>query len=179
LKTEYLIDGYNLLCARGEGRRRPGPGNLARARSQLLHWIAERVDDPTAVTVVFDAAGESLILKMPQRRDEYGIRVLYAVGYETADALVIELCRKHSFAKQLVVVSDDHEVQRAARRRKAKPLSCDEFEKRLSSRRQQSWINEDADDALRRSAQRSSDDWLDAFTHRDTRRPDSEQGSGE
>lgn len=125
MRIEYLIDGYNLLRARSEGQRRSGPGNLEKERQSLLAWINGGIDSDVDTTVVFDSSAR-------RRLDETAvdhIRVLFAGGYENADELIREICRKHSHPKQLVVVSDDREVAAAAKRRGAKSIGCDAFEK--------------------------------------------------
>ena len=54
-----------------------------------------------------------------------GIRVLFAVGYESADEMIEELVAAHSHPKDLLVVSSDHRIQNAATRRKAKAIDSD------------------------------------------------------
>ena len=46
-----------------------------------------------------------------------GLTVRFAVRYEEADRLIEELIRADSAPRRLVVVSSDHRLQRAARRR--------------------------------------------------------------
>lgn len=132
MRREYLIDGYNLLCSRP--RRRPrGPGNLHKERLALLQYIGNRLEDNALATVVFDAS--SPLAKSAPRAEpvQFGIHVLFAETYDSADELIQTLCKLHTHPKQLVVVSDDNQVRKAARRRKAKPMSCDAFMAHLAA----------------------------------------------
>ncbi len=120
-----LIDGYNLLHATGIVARGFGPGTLERARLALLGFLAASIepDERPRTTIVFDA-GERLA-GLPREMEHGGLRVLFAAGYADADTLIEELIRRHSSPRQLTVVSSDHQVQRAARRRKASAVDSD------------------------------------------------------
>ena len=130
-----LIDGYNLLHVTGIIGRGVGPGTLERTRCALLNFIATSLgpDELARVTVVFDAHDPPPGL--PSVVVHKGIMVRYAVGHENADALIEELIRKDSAPRSLVVVSSDHRVQRAARRRRANPIDSDVWYEQLFQRR--------------------------------------------
>lgn len=120
-----LIDGYNLLNAVGIVGRKAGPGGLERSRLALLNFLAESLD-PNQVartTVVFDAAHAPPGL--PRVVEHRGLTVRFAAGYEDADTLIEQMIRAESAPRQLTVVSSDHRLQKAARRRKAKPVDSD------------------------------------------------------
>ncbi|MEN1681725.1 MAG: NYN domain-containing protein [Planctomycetota bacterium] len=112
-----LIDGYNLLHAThvfGEGEL---AGTLQGAREALLTVLADHLPDGLrrATLVVFDAADAPP--GVPDSANWRGLAIRYARGYADADSLleeVIEACRG---PRQLLVVSSDHRIQRAARRR--------------------------------------------------------------
>jgi hypothetical protein len=120
-----LIDGYNLLSAAGIIGRGVGPGSLQRARLALLNFLAESLEpaDIPRTTVVFDAADPPPGL--PRTVDHRGLTVRFASQYEDADALIEELIRLDSAPRRLTVVSSDHRLQRAARRRKARFVDSD------------------------------------------------------
>lgn len=130
-----LIDGYNLLHATGIVARGFGPGTLERARLALLGFLAASIDpdERTRTTIVFDA-GERLP-GLPCEMEHGGLKVLFAAGYADADTLLEELIRRHSSPRQLTVVSSDHQVQRAARRRKAGTVDSDTWYERLVAAR--------------------------------------------
>src|SRR5690606_23970274 len=51
----------------------------------------------------------------------------FADQFDTADEMIQQICREHTHPKQLVVVSNDRQVQKSARRRKAKVMRCEAF----------------------------------------------------
>lgn len=62
---------------------------------------------------------------MPSESQQHGITVRYATEHESADELLEELISKASAPRKLTVVSSDHRVQRAAKRRKARAVDSD------------------------------------------------------
>ncbi len=117
-----LIDGYNLLYAAAIPGRGFGIGSLERSRLGLLRFLVESLepDELAATTVVFDAQGAPPGL--PRSLAYHGLSVRFAPRSATADDLLEELIRADSAPRQLTVVSSDHRVQRAARRRKARAV---------------------------------------------------------
>lgn len=142
-----LIDGYNLLHAVGllkEGQLKKGqlnkgqlkkghlkkglgPGNLERARLALLNFVVESLEpeELSRAAVVFDSRAAPPGL--PRVTEHRGLKVYFASDHEDADALIEELIRTDSAPKQLIVVSGDHRLHRAARRRKATPVDGEEW----------------------------------------------------
>ena len=120
-----IIDGYNLISAVGIMGRGIGPGSLERARMALLNILAESLEpgDIGRTTVVFDAKNSPCGL--PQTVAHRGLTVLFAARYPDADSLIEELIDEESAPKSLTVVSSDHRIQRAARRRRATPVDSD------------------------------------------------------
>ena len=63
----------------------------------------------------------------------------FASGYENADELIEELIRAESAPRRLIVVSSDHRLHRAAKRRKAQAIDSDQwFQQTLDARRERS-----------------------------------------
>lgn len=124
--ARFLIDGYNLLHGLGLLPKRAPPGELQRARLRLLHFLSETLDKKAAeVTVVFDAAGSP---RRGQGEQWFGrVRVLFAQRQPQADDLIENLLAQDSDPSNLAVVSDDHRLQQAARRRPAQAMGCGEF----------------------------------------------------
>jgi uncharacterized protein len=120
-----IIDGYNLLNATGIVGRGSGPGGFQRSRLALLNFLAASIDprEVPHTTVVFDAQDPPPGL--PRVVGHRGIVVRFAAKQETADELIEVLIREHSTPRKLVVVSSDHAVQRAARRRRATAVDSD------------------------------------------------------
>ena len=138
-----LIDGYNLMHAVGivgndaGGDRGVGPGSLQRSRLALLNFLAESLepDEVPRTTIVFDAKDPPYGL--PRTTKHRGLTVHFASQYEDADTLIEELIRTASAPRSLTVVSSDHRLHRAARRRKAVPVDSDVWYAGVVSRRRQ------------------------------------------
>ena len=111
----FLIDGYNLLFSLGLASKRSEQKAFELARAKLLDWLhAAHGPEVTAVTVVFDG------LNAPPGRapiwNERGLRVHFAVGM-LADDRIEEIVQKTFDPQKLIVISSDHRIQTAAKRR--------------------------------------------------------------
>jgi predicted RNA-binding protein with PIN domain len=122
-----IIDGYNLLHGAGIVVETGGPYSLEKSRQALLKFLIATLDphDLARTTVVFDAKGAPPGL--PKSYSQAGITVLFADRDQDADTLIARLIGEHSAPKSLLVVSSDHAVQRAARRRKARICDSDRW----------------------------------------------------
>lgn len=130
----YLIDGYNLLHAMGVLHGRAGPTGLEKARLRLLGLLGGAfADEPGQVTVVFDGAGARPGAKAEQ--DFRGVRVRFALRPQQADDLIEFLIQHDSAPRHLTVVSDDHRIQQAARRRHCAVRPCADFLEEIGRRR--------------------------------------------
>ncbi len=137
-----LIDGYNLLHATdifGEGA---GAGSFQRSREALLAFLTTSLNESERLraTIVFDASDAPPGL--PNHYKVEGLTVIFARDYPDADALLEEIIEDHAAPRGLLVVSSDHRVQRAARRRGAKRIDSDRWyseiwQRRVDLRRQQ------------------------------------------
>jgi predicted RNA-binding protein with PIN domain len=126
----YLIDGYNLLHALGLAPT-PGGTTLAKARLRLLEWLAAALG-PAAVdgvSIVFDSRDDRGGAEQSFR----GLRVRFSRG-ETADDLIERLVHAEQTPPALAVVSSDHRLRDAARRRGCAALSCGEYLDQVSAR---------------------------------------------
>src|SRR5262245_56721905 len=130
----YLIDGYNLLHAMGVLSGRVGPGGLEKARERLLGLLAGGFgDEAGSVTVVFDAAKAPP--HAPAEQKFRGVHVRFAVRQEEADDLIELLLREDSAPRRVTLVSDDHRLQQAARRRACRVQGCEDFREWLDRHR--------------------------------------------
>jgi predicted RNA-binding protein with PIN domain len=122
-----IIDGYNLLYASGILGGGTGPRGLERSRQALLAFLAASIDpaEIPRTVVVFDAAMAPPGL--PRTLEYAGISVRFAERTSTADELIAELIQADHAPRRLTVVSSDHQVQRAARRRKATAVDSDKW----------------------------------------------------
>jgi uncharacterized protein len=132
-----LIDGYNLLHVSGVFGRGTALTELHRSREALLAFLAASLQptERTHATIVFDAAGAPPGL--PQRFRYEGIDVQFARDPGNADELIERLIAAHDAPRKLVVVSGDHRVQRAARRRRATAVDSDRWWADLCAQRRE------------------------------------------
>ena len=124
--TFTLVDGYNLLHASGVFGRLRGPRGLESSRTALLDHVADLVGETAPrVHFVFDAARAPDGL--PGRIVHRGIRVWFAREYPDADSLIEEILEEERSPASITVVSNDRRLQIAARRRRAKAVSADDW----------------------------------------------------
>ena len=133
-----IIDGYNLLYVTGiVGDSAGAGGTFQRSREALLNFLAASI--PAAelgqTTIVFDAAEAPPGL--PRTLTHRGMTVRYASDYTDADALIEQLIQEHHVPRSLLVVSSDHRIQRAARRRRATSIDSERWYSELWQRRLQ------------------------------------------
>jgi predicted RNA-binding protein with PIN domain len=117
-----IIDGYNLLHVTGITGRH---GDLHGSREALLRFLAGAIEEKqrTQTTIVFDAAEAPPGL--PRTIAYEGMTVHFASNYEDADEQIEELIATSNVPRSLLVVSSDHRIQRAARRRRAQFVDSD------------------------------------------------------
>lgn len=117
-----LIDGNNLLHA-------PMPPSLAGLDEAGLctalgrtPWVRE------GVVIVFDGAANPLRLT---ESPVEGIQILHAGHSRTADDVIIARINDDTSPRRLIVVSSDHAIRKAARRRRCTAWTSDHFVHRL------------------------------------------------
>lgn len=138
MNPRLVIDGYNLLYAAGILSSGADQGTLAGARRALLGWLAHVLtpERQSRTVVVFDAQHPPP--GFADRVHHERIMVHFARGYENADALIEHYVAKNDAPRHLTVVSSDHQVQRAARRRKATAIDSDAWYREQQAERSQS-----------------------------------------
>jgi predicted RNA-binding protein with PIN domain len=158
----YLIDGYNLLHAMGLlHANRVGPHTLEKARLALLGRLAGHLaPQGNRITIVFDASGGRR--GGATELDYQGIHIYYAV-HEEADDLIAELIDQDPAPRQLTVVSNDHRVQQAARRRQCQVLGSLDFLDRLESPPQTPRSTKDAEAKPEGVSRAETQHWLQEF----------------
>jgi uncharacterized protein len=130
-----IIDGYNLLHAAGILGGGVGPRSLELSRLALLNFLAESLlpKDISRTTVVFDAKEAPWGAK--NTLEHRGLCVRFASRWPDADCLIEEMIHLDSAPRQLTVVSSDHAIQKAAKRRKARAVDSDVWYQELSQKR--------------------------------------------
>jgi predicted RNA-binding protein with PIN domain len=134
-----IIDGYNLLYVTGIVGDPAGPGGtFQRSREALLNFLAASIpeDERSQTTIVFDATDAPPGL--PRTLSHRGMMVRYASDYTNADELIEQLIADHHSPRGLLVVSSDHKIQRAAKRRRAAFIDSDRWYSELWQRRLES-----------------------------------------
>jgi predicted RNA-binding protein with PIN domain len=122
MPVPVIVDGYNLLYARGDA---PAPASRTRLVTDLVGWARAR---NRRVVLVFDAwAGGT----REARTEAHGpVTVWFTGAGERADAFIVRWVGEHPEA---VVITSDRAVQRGARRRGAAVLDAERFVARLDA----------------------------------------------
>ncbi len=160
-----LIDGYNLIHEGGIVSGRAGPGDLHRARLALANILAFSLPPETLrqTIVVFDAVAAPWGL--PGEVVHRGVLMRFADRGREADDLIEELIAADSAPKRLVVVSSDHRLHRAARRRGAKAIDSEPWLRRLFAERRNRQSADDAQPGAAESKPIPLPDDIDAWLH--------------
>lgn len=129
-----LIDGYNLMHAAGMFQASFGPGEFEKRRNRFLSELAGalRAAERDRTTIVFDAPASGP--HSVESRTAHGLRVIYARSELDADDVLEELIAAHSAPRQILLVSSDHRLQRAVKKRRGKFLDSEDFLARLAAR---------------------------------------------
>jgi len=167
-----IIDGYNLLYAANIVGRGVGPSTLERSRQALLRFVAASVEPEglARTIIVFDAADAPPGL--PDAYDHEGMSVRFARGYENADAMIEELILQDSAPRSLTVVSSDHRIQRAARRRRAEAIDSDVWYKSMIVRRRTRPISTESAKPTGPPSDAEVEYWLKQFGGDESEPPD-------
>lgn len=117
-EVRLLIDGYNVLHASGAFPT-AGPATFEHSRRAFLAWLAARIESRSRprTIVVFDGMHAAPGLSRRLSHDE--LTVLFSRRKQSADEVLEDLIGAAAYPGQLLVVSSDHRVQRAARQRGA------------------------------------------------------------
>jgi predicted RNA-binding protein with PIN domain len=123
----WLIDGYNIMHAGGRLGPKLGREGFRRARRRFLDDLAQALGSERApqTTVVFDASvppGDFPIVTTYR-----GIHLVFALDDEDADTRIELLIGQDSNPATLTVISSDRRIRQAASRRRARPLTADQF----------------------------------------------------
>jgi predicted RNA-binding protein with PIN domain len=122
----YLIDGHNLI---GQIRdlRLDDPHDEAKLVERLRRYMARK---RKRATVIFDRGlpgGPSRDLSTPS------VKVVFAHGGTTADAIILERVRETRDPGGLILVSGDRAILEAAARRKIRVIAPREFAAELDA----------------------------------------------
>jgi predicted RNA-binding protein with PIN domain len=122
MPDSFVIDGYNLIHALGMIQKHLDAGGLEASRRWLLDYLAELFgEDADRVTVVFDA--KQAPRNLPRHQAYRGLHVHFAPKGQSADDWIETLIANEKTPAALVVVSNDHRLQDAGRKRGARAWS--------------------------------------------------------
>ncbi|GAB4145279.1 MAG: NYN domain-containing protein [Planctomycetaceae bacterium] len=121
-----LIDGYNLMHACSMCRRSYGVGQFEVHRNRFLRYLANHLSEAERrrAVVVFDA--QNAPGNSPRSSQFEDMQILFASGSD-ADTLIEQLIVQHSAPRQVILVSSDHRLQKAARKRRARSVDSEVF----------------------------------------------------
>jgi predicted RNA-binding protein with PIN domain len=174
----WLIDGYNVMHAGGCLGAKLGREGFRRARRRFLGDLVEALgsDRAAQTTVIFDARVPPG--HFPLQTSYRGVRVVFALGDEDADSRIESMIEGDANPRDLTVVSSDRRIRQAASRRRATPVTAEDFWVWLDDLREEAAI---ARETLQResgrpatrdpAAEPSADDaeyWLQVFRDLDT-----------
>lgn len=127
MTKHLIIDGYNLLGARGQVGHKYG-ADTESVREQLLRDLSRyRQRKSHAITVVFDGWQQGM--GSERREHRAGLEVIYSRRGERADQVIQRLADQ--YGSDCAVVSSDREVADFARARGAFVIGASEFDSRL------------------------------------------------
>jgi predicted RNA-binding protein with PIN domain len=182
-RYDLVIDGYNLMHASGHVLTARGPRDFEQQRERFLRWLTKRIPERLRplTLVVFDA-GETDNTYV-EHETRYGLRVIYSPQGLEADDLIEELIEIHATPKRLQVVSSDHRLHKAARRRKGTCVDSDECLSMLARLAREEYERRQQREELAKPAGETfeqTSEWLTVFADAqllidaETRRPLSE-----
>ena len=123
----WLLDGYNIMHAGGRLGPKVTRDGFRRARRRFLDDIAQALGSERAAqtTVVFDASAPPG--DFPLITSYHGIHLIFALEDEDADSRIERIIEQDSNPRTLTVISSDRRIRLAASRRRARPLTSEQF----------------------------------------------------
>jgi|GEM_PF-405251 len=136
MSVEILIDGYNLLHIAGLAHGRFHPRRFESSRQTLIQRLQQSLtpEELSHTTIVFDAHLSEHVDRRPLNLG--GIQVLFSPRGRQADDLIEEILLAARQPEQILVVSSDRRLQRAARHARAGSVDSDTFMVELETRRE-------------------------------------------
>ncbi len=144
-----IVDAYNVLhCTHILPAR-----HALMSVEQLCRLLAESPWRTGRMAVVCDGAKPALVDDRPG-----DVELIYAGGGRDADSLIERMVAEADAPRELVVVSNDRRIQRAARRRKAKAMASEDFLRDLVRP-----ITRQSDEPVKPREVEDAEGWLEEF----------------
>ena len=126
-----IIDGYNFLFADRRDMFKLPPGELEKMRRDFLTRLARiQAIENTSITVVFDG-GQPDAEDLARESTFHGVKVVFSSKPGSADAEILQLLQESHAARDTVVVTDDNELRRLAKKTSAHVTSTEEFKRHM------------------------------------------------
>lgn len=160
---DIIIDGYNLMHAAGLARQNYAQGDLERCRHRLLNFIRHGLSqqERARTTIVFDGQGAPVSGSLESVY--HGMFVIFSPSGMEADDVIEELIGQHSAPKQLLIVSSDHRLHKAARPRRALAVDSEEFVQQLQRFARQRQKAPPPALTVEKPVAEDTEEWLQAF----------------
>lgn len=127
MPQQLLIDGYNLMHAALPLLGLPPALTLEQKRTSFLAALAGELNTQTRqrTTIIFDAqqTGQTYAT----RQQHQAMTILFPDAETDADSVIEDMIARSHGPKSLLVISSDHRIQKAARRRGASFLDSRQF----------------------------------------------------
>ncbi len=128
--TWYIIDGYNLINKIENLQNK----QLKDKREYFINLLINRKSyKNNKLTVVFDGKHEVVYSTNKQLLKEYNIEIIFT-EFETADEKIKKIVEKYKNPKEIVIITDDKEIQYYVRYYGCRILNSNEFFNRLNSK---------------------------------------------
>lgn len=125
-----IIDGYNFLFADRRDMRQLEVGDLEKMRRDFLGRLARlQAIENAAITVVFDGGQDSE--NFVRETTWHGVKAIFSDKNATADAEILRQLEAGHGARDTLVVSNDNELRRGAKKLGARVTSIDEFKRHM------------------------------------------------
>lgn len=125
-----IIDGYNFLFADRRDMQQFAQGELEKMRQEFLGRLARlQAVENTSITVVFDGGQD--FENFVRESTWHGVRVLFSDKSGTADTEILRQIEDGHAARDTVVVTNDNELRRSAKRLGAHVTSVEEFKRHM------------------------------------------------
>ena len=129
MSNHLIIDGYNLLGARGQIAPHSGASLEAAREGLILELARYHQQKAHAMTLVFDGWQQGSGVERHEHRS--GVHVIYTKRGERADQVVQRLAAREG--RDCSVVSSDREIMAAARASGAFVVGSAEFARKLQT----------------------------------------------
>jgi predicted RNA-binding protein with PIN domain len=153
----YLIDGSNFI-----GHTSPHEHRDPRSKRELTAklWIFYKMKR-TKVVLVFDGPPDPKI--SAQTFPERSLSVVFPEMDTNADTLIKEIISQQEILKKFYVVSSDREIKDYARKKGAKSLTCEEFNKQLKPVLKEHKKQRELEKHVHFPSPLEVDQWIDIF----------------